>query len=369
VAPQEVTPLWIPSGLALASILVFGWQTSFGIFAGAFLFSWASMSGAAALPVSVAIATGTTVQAWLAAWLIWRMVKVLPPASVRDTLRVIGLLVPVSVISPIVRVTSLCLAGLEPWSDYLTLLEMWWLARLIGILLFAPLLVVFSMRWRKKKMAEPLLWPLTCLILGLALLTFWVFQNLEKQRVSQNMQRDAAEMTAALQNQVEAEFQRLSAIRAFYYSSQEVAPDEFASFTAPLLIASSASSGYEWVPRVTQAERSTYEQAFHERGYPDFYIYEKDSQGKKLPAADRAEYFPVTLINPFLPNQAAFGLNLGSNPERMAMIAQARDCDCLAATAPIRLVQDTGDQTGILFALPFIGERNLARRWMRGAPT
>lgn len=78
-------------------------------------------------------------------------------------------------------------------------------------------------------------------------------------------------------------------------------------------------------------------------GYPDFNI---------RPEGDRKEYYVVTYIEPFEGNEAAFGFDLFSNPARRAALEEARDINSPIATAPIRLVQEKGEQAGFLIFLP-----------------
>ncbi len=350
--PGNVTILWPPSGLALASVILWGWPMGAGIFAGAFLVNLGTVSGANSLPVAAAIATGSTLQALLGAWLLQRFIKPLPPETIRHTLLVIVITSVVTLLAPAVGVTSLCLAGTAPWHNYGTLLWTWWLGDFIGILVFAPPLIIWLKNNRKQNTREPYLWPITCSIIGLALFAFVLIRNIEQQKVLERQQRDAIEMADVLQNAINHEIYALTAIRAFYGSSQEVNREEFSSFTASLLSNSPETSGLEWVRRTTQAERPGFEQSFRELGYADFSIYEKDAAGNNIPVAIRAEYFPVTLIEPFTPNQAAFGFDLGSNQERLSAINRARDSGEPTTTGPIHLVQETGNQIGILIMMP-----------------
>jgi PAS domain S-box-containing protein len=358
--PGNVTALWPPSGLALAAVLIFGWQSGLGVLAGSFLVNFETMNGTAALPVAAAIAIGSTLQAWVGARAIQHFIKELPPDTIRGTLPTIGIASLTTLLAPAVGVTSLCVAGLAPWKNYAILAWTWWMGDFIGILVFTPSLVVLAKRWRKQKPNEPLLWPLTSFIVGLALFTFFVIGNAEQQQVNNNIQRDTAEMVHVLQDEIDHEVQALVAIGALYDSSSSVRTEEFLSFTTPLLPNSPAVFGFEWAPRVTQAERQVYEQTLRKQGLIDFYIYEKDSQGKNIPAENRKEYFPVTLINPVTANQTALGFDLGSNPARMETIRQARDSGNPAITAPIQLVQGDGNQASVLIMLPV---------YLHGAPT
>lgn len=352
VHPGQITTFWPPAGLALAATLVGGWEMGLGVFAGALLVNLGMLSGPTALPVSVISALGSTLQAWLGTWLFQRYLPSLPPKNLQQTWLAMLLAALSSLLAPIIGVTSLCSAGFVPWSSFLPLARTGWLGDLIGILVLTPSLVVFSRHWRKQKVEEALLWPITGLILGLTLLSFVVIRNIEQGRVSDNLKQDAEEMTRLLQSSFEHDLQTLNAIRAFSGLEPEVNREHFHELTSQLLTNSSAASAFEWIPRITRDERLAYEQAHRTPGFETFSIFEKDANGNQLPAADRAEYFPVSLIEPFAPNQAAFGFDLGSDTTRLEAILRARDSGQPAATAPIRLVQENALQPSILILLP-----------------
>jgi PAS domain S-box-containing protein len=170
--PGNVTVFWPPSGLALAAILIGGGHLGLGVFAGSFLVNLGMLSGSAALPVAAAIATGSTLQAWAGAWLLRRFIWPLPPATPRVTLGTLAITGLTALLAPLCGVTSLSLGGFAPWGNFLALAWTGWLGDWIGILVFAPTLVVFALRWKKQPVTEPLLWPLTCFIVSLALLAF-----------------------------------------------------------------------------------------------------------------------------------------------------------------------------------------------------
>ena len=77
-------------------------------------------------------------------------------------------------------------------------------------------------------------------------------------------------------------------------------------------------------------------------GYPEFEVH-PDSRASNL--------FVVDFIEPMERNEAAFGFDLGSQPDRLEAIETTRDTGDLAATAPITLVQETEDQKGMLLLL------------------
>ncbi|MFN8412020.1 MAG: PAS domain S-box protein [Anaerolineales bacterium] len=350
--PGNVTALWPPSGLALAAILIWGWPMGIGVFLGSFFVNIGVLSGSTAFPVAITIAVGSTLQAFCIAWLFRKFIKILPPDTVRDTLIALAITALTTLIAPLFGVTSLCVAKIAPWSQYLNLTWTWWLGDVIGILIFTPPLFVFYHRLKNHKVREALLWPFTSFVIGLTLFVFFVVENVEQHQMQSNLQRDTEEMTRVLDSSINQDIQHLVAISSFYSSVQTINKDQFFSFTQPLLANSSAISGLSLVPHVLQVDRLSYEQAIRSQGNPNFYIYEKDAQGNNIPVGERLEYFPVTLIEPLKSNSAAVGFDIGSNLARMETINYARDTGNPSITPPIHLVQETGSQAGILVMVP-----------------
>ncbi|MFM8321742.1 MAG: CHASE domain-containing protein, partial [Chloroflexota bacterium] len=358
--PGNVTALWPPSGLAFAAALLWGWPSATGVFLGSLAVNiWSLTAGAApdglaalVLPVAAAIAAASSVQAGLGAELLRRVIPSIPPERVADTVKTIGLSALTTLLAPLLGVTALCGAGFAPWSSAPRLAWTWWMGDTTGVLVFMPAFLLAYHLWRRRPAKEFYLWSLTGLMVGAALFTFIVLENNTRQQVDSRLQLDAQFVNAAIKEAIDQEMSALLAMRAHYASTATMSQPDFTAFTTPFLEYSSAASGYAWAPRVTLAERPAFEQAFQEQGYPAFQISESDAHGQAIPAAERAEYFPATSINPFAPNQAAFGYDLASTAAQRAALQRAVESGQPAVTAPLQLVQQAGSQAGIQILLP-----------------
>ena len=144
---EQVTLVWPPTGLALAALLLVGPDVWPGIFLGAFL---ANITSHEPLAVALGVATGNTLEAVLAAWLVRRYVRMPFSRSwLRCTLAIIGFGAMAStMVSATIGMTSLCLGGLQPWSAFAPLWRTWWLGDAAGDLILAPAIVAFSARPR-----------------------------------------------------------------------------------------------------------------------------------------------------------------------------------------------------------------------------
>ena len=132
---------------------------------------------------------------------------------------------------------------------------------------------------------------------------------------------------------------------------EAVKPSEFATY-ASFLTNDISVQAWEWVPVVPAAERASFEASARAAGLTGFEIWEKDAQGRRAPASNRALYYPAFLIAPMAGNESTLGFDLGSDPLRHAALEAARRTRLDTATEPIRLLQEAGNQRGMLVFRP-----------------
>jgi signal transduction histidine kinase/ActR/RegA family two-component response regulator len=135
------SPVWPPTGIAFAALLLLGFQSWPGIFIGAFL---VNLTTSGTLFTSLGIATGNTLEAVAAVYLTMRYAngrKVFEHA--RDFFRFGGLSMLAAAISATVGVTTLALGGFAHWHEFVRIWVIWWLGDLGGFLVFAP----FAILW------------------------------------------------------------------------------------------------------------------------------------------------------------------------------------------------------------------------------
>src|SRR5882724_11584133 len=156
----SVSPVWPPTGIAIAAVLWLGYRISPAILLGAFLANLATGE-----PVATAggIAIGNTLEAVSAAFLVHRFIGFHSPFyRARDVLKFVIVAV---LVSPMVSATignaSLCIGGAADWNNFGRLWLTWWIGDGVGALVVAPLVLTWIERpaehWPSRRWAEALL--------------------------------------------------------------------------------------------------------------------------------------------------------------------------------------------------------------------
>jgi PAS domain S-box-containing protein len=342
--PEAYLPvIWLPTGFALAASIFWGPYMALGVFMGSFIFRLGVMTGSDRVIVSALIAAGFALQCFVGDLLFRRFIKKLFPSNILETMAAFGVLFITSLLSPLVGVTSLCATGLIPWQGYLGVAFQWTIASSGSIFIFTPSIMFLFSYLEKRKLRESILWPLSACILGIACVSSLLVAQRNQRELKASMENDVKEIAVSLQDVVDHDINSLGSMQAFFVSSSLVTRAEFRSFSNSLLAADATALLFSWIPRVPGAERDTYERSVRSEGFPDFRLSWRDASGKSVSAPEGQEfYYPVTFIEPFASNKAAFGFDIGSTDDRLRTIVAARDSGHPAVTTPIRLVQEPG---------------------------
>ncbi|MCT7988681.1 MASE1 domain-containing protein [Laspinema sp. D6] len=145
--PEGGSPVWPGSGIALASVLLMGYPIAIGVFIGNLIVNFNQTAwGFADLVMNFSFTLGNTLETLSAAYFIHKFsVNFRLFSRGKD---VIYFVVFAGLISPIFSatfgVTTILLVGRISWDTYLGLWGTWWIGDVVGILVFAPVLLVFG---------------------------------------------------------------------------------------------------------------------------------------------------------------------------------------------------------------------------------
>jgi PAS domain S-box-containing protein len=168
---ENVTPVWPPTGIAIASVLIFGPRVLPGVFLGALA---ANLPTSLPIPFAFGIAVGNTLEA-LVAWFLLRRSKRWRNSF--DTVgEVLTFVVYAAVLATLVSATigslSLCFGDPTQWNDFTSLWLTWWMGDGFGALIFAPLMLSWSSSRRIPREDVPEIASLFVLLLIVSLIVF-----------------------------------------------------------------------------------------------------------------------------------------------------------------------------------------------------
>ncbi len=365
IPPGYATAVWPAAGLALVCVLSWGPRVALGIAVGSFFVNAGTSFDAstrAALVRSVTIAAGigfgAACQAFAGGLLIRRFVGFPTKLETDDDItRFIFLGGPLScLVSPTIGVATLCGLGIVPWGNAGFNWWTWWIGDSIGVLIFAPLALLFVPNsdpiWHRRRalVGVPLL-------VGFAAVTvlFWRASAWEETRLRTEFERRGVPLAHALEARLSEYQSVVGFLSSLFEASPEVTRTQFREFCQRALRKYPGIQGLEWNPLVENSERADFEAAARREGPSGFEITEQDPSGALRRAAAHAEYVQVYYLEPEEGNGSAVGFDIASDPTRLEALARARASGEPSVTSPLRLVQEAGEQSGILLVAPVFG--------------
>jgi len=162
----SATPIWPPTGFALAAVLLLGYRIWPAIFLAALI---ANATTAGSIYTSLAIATGNTLESVVGAYLVNRWSGGVStfdtPAGV--TRFALISFMPSTMISATLGVVSLCLSGYADWADFASIWMTWWMGDLAGALVITPVILLWTTTFTRSSVRQE--WMQSCAVFGTAI--------------------------------------------------------------------------------------------------------------------------------------------------------------------------------------------------------
>jgi signal transduction histidine kinase/integral membrane sensor domain MASE1 len=360
IPPGYASAVWPSAGLALAAMLAFRYRVWPGIFVGHFLVNlFPSFEASVALPfmkalsLALSIAVGGTLQAALGAFLIRRFVGY-PNRLDKEKDIIFFLLLggPVScLVAATLGATTLLFLRLVPPSDYPFNWFTWWVGDVIGVMLVAPVLVIWAVGRPEATLRRQLsVTALLMVMLALVAVFFAASRWSEERRLERELKSQAEALRSAIEKSLKVYLKLTESVANYYMSDSAVTSTDFSRFTAPLLAHHRGVQALGWYPRVDDAERGRFEEAARRDGMHGFEIEELDPNGLMTRAARRQVYFPARQLEPA--NAALLGFDLASEAVTVEAVNKARDSGKPVISGPVRLLQATDGQDAIFILAP-----------------
>ncbi len=357
VAPHYVSLVFAPAGLALAAAMVFGARVAWlPILAGSAVVQWLAgiQSGLGPLGWNLILTpVGATLQAIAGAWLARLLVGPASPLdSSRSVARFLLIVAPLScTIGASLSVPGLVASGLVAPADAWATWGQWWLGDTLGVMLAAPIALVFIGRparmWRPRRLFVALPLLMTAM---LVVLMFNQSVSSEHFRLEAQFERDSESVAQLISKRLEAQRDMIVALGSFATLVRDLERDDFQTFVAPMLARHAGIQNFTWNPRVIAAQREAFEARLQAEGVGRSEIADRDPADPRatVVAGAAAEYLPIHFVEPLEGNRAVVGYNPISGPAAAAAIEAARRSGEPAASAAFTLLQERGEQRGVV---------------------
>ncbi|MDD5320268.1 MAG: response regulator [Methylococcales bacterium] len=239
VPPSNAGLLWPPTGISLAAVLLLGKRIIPSIFIGSFCLSiWAFGYNQEALLIYTATGFGATACAIVGSLLIKHYIGFPNPLTDDKSILLFMLLGgPLSCLLPAtVGMIAMRLAGTIALSEIPVNWMSWWVGDTIGVLVFAPLmLIVFGKPqtiWHKRRSSVGL--PLI-FTFALVLMFFFYLRKIEDHQHHQQLKDQSITLSQALKNRIQGDFHAIKSVRNFFIGSRMVENHEFLLFSREAL--------------------------------------------------------------------------------------------------------------------------------------
>jgi len=303
--PDNVTAIWPASGFASAGVVLLGYSGLPGVFLGSLIanlhhkITFTEMLSPIVfdhLSLPSWIALGALLESLLVAFIIKRFIGF--PNSFTNWKDIFMLFIVAGILgaipSPTIGVTTLYFMGYIPLSNYLYNWYSWWIGNSLGIIAIAPILITMSSPneyisfKRKIYIAIPLI-----TILSIISNIFVNTNKYEQNKLQQSLEYEAKAATSSLNNHINNRLKEIKAIKSFYIASDFVSRNDFNYFIEEFVDSCGSLSFVEWIPKVTDLQKSTIINQAQKEGLTNFSIMEYNSDNIMQKAGDRKLYYPV----------------------------------------------------------------------------
>jgi diguanylate cyclase (GGDEF)-like protein len=353
IPPGYASPIFIPAGIALAAMMSYGTRV------------WpAVLLGSAVVQVGINLHNDFSGQLWLSALIIPIGATLQALAGTRLAHKLIGLPSPLDRQESIVRFlcviapvgclisatvavpTLVAIGGIAP-NEGLFNWWNWWVGDTLGVLVAAPLFMVFfgqpaeDWRPRRKAVAIPLL--VACLLTAIA---YFQVESWDEARIESRFQNEAEHRIALIDNRLDAQIDMMGDLGRWLDSVPQPTEESFRGYVLPWLNRFPGTQNFGWAPVVERYQRTAYERTLG-RDHPGFQIRDRDFNGRLFPSPEADRYMPLSLVEPS-PVKQVLGLNMLDMPTKVEVVERAWQSGQPEASSPFPILRGTATVPGLI---------------------
>lgn len=351
---EQIVPLWLPAGLALATLLRGGLKFLPGVCLGSFIVNLIipSLHGPVALnhvQSAMLIGSGAATQSALA-YLLLRRFGADPLLPTREKW-----MLPFVLFSGLLVCTLNAVFGtwvVQSFNHsggslgFLLDATSWWLGDSFGVILGTPLFLSIASAFRRQYRQRSWLLPirLSGALLAVALINQYYLAHLSGL-LQQSFTQDVQLVEARIQAIIQQNLRELSRLGQALSESSELTPATFHDLVMPAFANNPALRAYSWDPLIPSSQRQAFEQ--HTRRllqWPEYRVYGESPDSQSM-------LIPVQFVEPLASNRPALGFNLYSLEDRRRWVVLAQARGEAVATEVLALTQ-APDEPGLLIMQP-----------------
>ncbi|MFI5349745.1 MAG: CHASE domain-containing protein [Elusimicrobiota bacterium] len=234
--------------------------------------------------------------------------------------------------------------------EYLFSWSTWWIGDSIGVAVGAPLVLLWpSRRSHRGRLAVAA--ALAAAIAAVAGLQQYAIRD-EERNARSRAALTLTDLSLTMRVGLAGYLDSVQSAADFFSSAGAVTREQFARYARGTLERHPGMQALEWRPRVPDARRRAFEETARREGVAGFRITEVED-GRVVPRGRAEEYFPILYAEPVNGNEKAFGLDINHiQPPIHDAAVRAMAGAVPVASGGVRLVQESGGQTGITVLVP-----------------
>jgi len=206
-------------------------------------------------------------------------------------------------------------------------------------------------RWR-----QPII--LFFIFLGIMQMTLYL-SNQEKNKLTKLIEQRTNNFNNHLQIKLDHYINQLTSIQAFFKSSKNISKKEFNIYINNILSKEDPIQAYAWIPFIKRNERASFERKMQQKGYKNYFIKKPSPKGY-IPQSQNDYYLPILYTEPFEKNKTSFAYDALSLRTANSYLRSIKT-NSLQVSKPVRLIQEKGNQLGLVIVKPYI-KNNLSKR-------
>lgn len=196
----------------------------------------------------------------------------------------------------------------------------------------------------------PLLVIATGLFLGLSL--FSVLSHSFQETIYNKFKSAVQSHVKSIEYGINPYLESLYNIRAGFDASTHIDRSEFHRLVQRLIRQYPGIIALQWVPKISNQERTQFEQLATQSVPGNFSFSEYNDQGESIPAEQRDWYYPIFYVEPIQSNQHVLGFDLSTNTQEFEGLLKAMRNNTPIAAHRLKKLQKNQNNSDFVVSLP-----------------